>query len=192
MFNIKGDMKPITKHLTKLQKKQIPFAASKAINDTLKQVVKAEQVQMPKKLDRPTPFTSKAFRIKYAKKHTLHGEVQIKPIQWEYLKYQIEGGTRTKTRIPVPTSQAKLNKYGNIPGKRHGLVRNKKQFMNDRGVWERYGGKKNRKAKLVVAFENSVSYRKRFPFYKIADGVARSRFKKNLQRSIKHAIATAR
>lgn len=191
MFNIKGDLKPITKHLSKVQKKQIPFASANAINETLKQIVKAEQAQMPKKLDRPTPFTTKAFRIKYAKKHMLHGEVVIKPVQWEYLKYQIEGGRRTG-KIGVPTSNAKLNKYGNIPGRRKGLIRNKKQFMNDRGVWERYGGKRNPKAKLIVAFEPSVSYRKRFPFYKIADGVARSRFQKNFSRSIKRAIATAK
>ena len=73
MFNIKGDLKPITKHLTKLQKKQMPFAAATAINDTLKQVVKAEQMQIVKRLDRPTPFTVKAFKIKWAKKHALHG-----------------------------------------------------------------------------------------------------------------------
>jgi len=191
MFNVKGDLKPITKHLKRMQKKQIPFASAMAINDTLKQVVKAEQIQITKRLDRPTPFTVKAFKIKWAKKHALHGEVQIKPIQWKYLKYQIEGGTRTG-KIGVPTSNAKLNKYGNIPGRRKGLIRTKKQYMNDRGVWERSGGKRNPKTKLIVAFASSVTYRKRFPFQKIADGVARSQFKKNFRRSIKRAIATAK
>jgi hypothetical protein len=191
MFNIKGDLKPITKHLTRLQKKQMPFAAATAINDTLKQVVKAEQMQIVKRLDRPTPFTVKAFKIKWAKKHALHGEVIIKPLQWKYLKYQVEGGTRTG-RIGVPTANAKLNKYGNIPGRRKGLIRNKKQYMTDSGVWEKSGGKRNPKAKLIVAFVSSVTYNKRFPFKKIADGVARSQFQKNFKRSIKRAIATAR
>jgi hypothetical protein len=191
MFNIKGDLKPITKHLTKVQKKQIPFASAAAINETLKQVVKAEQMQITKRLDRPTPFTVKAFKIRYAKKHALHGEVIIKPAQWKYLKYQIEGGTRTG-KIGVPTANAKLNKYGNLPGRRKGLIRGKKQYMNDKGVWERSGGKKNPRSKLVVAFASSVTYTKRFPFYKIADGVARSQFQKNFQRSIKRAIASAR
>ena len=191
MFNVKGDLKPITKHLNRMQKKQMPFAAATAINDTLKQVVKAEQMQIVKRLDRPTPFTVKAFKIKWAKKHALHGEVVIKPAQWKYLKYQIEGGTRTG-KIGVPTTNAKLNKYGNIPGRRKGLIRNKKQYMTDSGVWERYGGKRNPKAKLIVAFASSVTYNKRFPFKKIADGVARSQFQKNFKRSIKRAIATAR
>lgn len=192
MFNVKGDLKPITKSLSRVQKKQIPFAASKAINDTLKQVVKAEQAQMHKKLDRPTPFTVKAFKIKYAKKHTLYGEVSIKPIQYEYLKYQIEGGTKVKKNIGVPTTNARLNRYGNIPSRRRGLVKGKKQFMTDTGVWQRYGGKKNQRAKLVVAFVDQVTYKKRFPFYKIADGVAKARFQRNMIKALEYATRTAR
>jgi len=68
MFNVKGDMKPIIKHLDKTQKKQIPFAAAQAINNTLFDIMKAEKAQLPKKLDRPTPFTMKAFKINKAKK----------------------------------------------------------------------------------------------------------------------------
>ena len=36
------------------------------------------------------------------------------PTQAEYLRYQIEGGTRTPkgTAIAVPTSNVKLNRYG--------------------------------------------------------------------------------
>jgi len=88
MLNIKGDLKNITRHLNRVQKKQIPFAASLAINNTLKQVVKAEKAQIVKKLDRPTPFTVNAFKINWSKKHRLHGEVVIKPAQWNYLSLQ--------------------------------------------------------------------------------------------------------
>ena len=63
MFNVKGDMKPIIKHLNKTQKKQIPFAVAQAINNTLFDIMKAEKAQMPKKLDRPTPFPLKALRL---------------------------------------------------------------------------------------------------------------------------------
>ena len=191
MFNIKGDMKPITKHLSKVQKKQIPFAAAQAINNTLFDIMKAEKVQMPKKLDRPTPFTMKAFRINKAKKHQLIGDIHITQQRWDYLKYQVEGGTRTGN-IGVPTKNAKLNKYGNIPNRRKGLIKNKKQFIatfnNLSGVWER-----NKSGiKLIIAFEKSVTYEKRFPFIKIADGVARAKFQRNFRRSLTKAIATAR
>ena len=40
------------------------------------------------------------------------------PTQAEYLRFQIEGGTRTPkgTAIAVPTSNVKLNRYGNLAG----------------------------------------------------------------------------
>jgi hypothetical protein len=191
MFSVKGSMKPVTKHLSKMQKKQIPFAAAQAINSTLFDVMKAEKAQLPKKLDRPTPFTMKAFKINKAKKTELVGDIHITPERWKYLKYQVEGGTRTGN-IGVPTKNAKLNKYGNIPMRRKGLIKKKNQFIatkgNISGVWE----KTRSGLKLIVAFEKSVSYEERFPFKRIAEGVARKKFQRNFKRSLARALATAK
>ena len=191
MFKVKGDMKRITKHLSKMQKKQIPFAAAQAINATLFDVMKAEKVQLPKKLDKPTPFTMKAFKINKAKKTELVGDIHITPERWKYLKYVVEGGTRTDN-IGVPTKNAKLNKYGNIPMRRKGLIKKKNQYIatigSVSGVWERTKSG----TKLIVAFEKSVTYEKQFPFKKIADGVARKKFQRNFKRSLSRALATAR
>ena len=206
MFNIKGDLKPIMKSLTKVQKKQIPFAAANAINNTLFDIQKAEKAQMPKKLDRPTPFTLKAFKINKAKKSMLVGDIHVMPAKYKYLKYQIEGGTRTGN-IGVPTKHAKLNKYGNIPNRKRGLIKNKNQFIgkinNVSGVWERghynksgsftsKGKSASTALKLIVAFENTVNYKKKFPFFKIADGVARKKFQRNMRLSLSRAERTAR
>ena len=191
MFNVKGDMKPIIKHLNKTQKKQIPFAAAQAINNTLFDIMKAEKAQLPKKLDRPTPFTMKAFKINKAKKTELIGDIHVMPERYKYLKYAIEGGTRTGN-IGVPTRHSKLNKYGNIPMRKKGLIKNKRQFIQTingvSGVWE----KSKSGLKLMVAFEKTVSYEKRFSFYKIADGIARKKFQRNFQKTLKRAIDTAR
>ena len=190
MFKIKGDMKPITRGLTKMQSKLIPSAAAKAINKTLFQIMDAEKAQMPKKLDRPTPFTVKAFKINMAKQHQLYGDIHIKPIQWGYLQYQVEGGTSVN-RVDIPTSNLKLNKYGNIPGKRTGYVKGNKFIKTIggiKGVWKKTGGKRNSKLKLLVVLDKTVTYRKRFPFYKIAGGVARARFQRNFARTMQQAI----
>ena len=191
MFNVKGDMKPIIKHLNKTQKRQIPFAAAQAINNTLFDIMKAEKAQLPKKLDRPTPFTMKAFKINKAKKTQLVGDIHVSPERYKYLKYAIEGGTRTGN-TGVPTKHAKLNKYGNIPMRKKGLIKNKRQFIKNigglSGVWE----KSTSGLKLMVAFENTVNYKKQFPFYKIAEGVARKKFQRNFQKTLKRAIDTAR
>ena len=191
MFNVKGDLKKVTKHLNKMQKKQIAFASAQAINETLFSILKAEKAQLPKKLDKPTPYTMKAFKVDKAKKTSLHGNVHVMPARYKYLKYAIEGGTRTGN-IGVPTNNSKLNKYGNIPMRKKGLIKNKKQFIKTinglSGVWER--SKKG--TKLMVAFENSVTYKKRFPFFKIADGIARRTFQRNLAKHLARAIATAK
>ena len=191
MFNVKGDLKPLIKHLSKVQKKQIPFAAANAINATLFDVMKAEKAQMPKKLDRPTPYTMKAFKINKAKKTMLVGDIHVMPERYKYLKYAIEGGTRTGN-IGVPTKHAKLNKFGNIPMRKKGLIKNKKQFIQTingvSGVWER----SKQGTKLMVAFENSVTYEKRFPFFKIAEAVARKKFQRNFKKSLARAMGSAR
>jgi hypothetical protein len=76
-----------------------------------------------RELDRPTPFTIKGVRWQGASKNDfktgrLHSRVYLMPTQAEYLRYQIEGDTRTPkgTAIGVPTSNVKLNRYGNLAG----------------------------------------------------------------------------
>ena len=191
MFNVKGDLKPMMKHMSKVQKRQIPFAAANAINTTLFDILKAEKAQMPKKLDRPKSYSVNAFKVNKAKKSMLVGDIHVMPERYKYLKYAIEGGTRTGN-IGVPTKHAKLNKFGNIPMRKKGLIKNKKQFIQTingvSGVWER----SKQGTKLMVAFENSVTYKKRFPFFKIAEAVARKKFQRNFKKSLARAMASAR
>ena len=179
------------KHMSKVQKRQIPFAAANAINTTLFDILKAEKAQMPKKLDRPKSYSVNAFKVNKAKKSMLVGDIHVMPERYKYLKYAIEGGTRTGN-IGVPTKHAKLNKFGNIPMRKKGLIKNKKQFIQTingvSGVWER----SKQGTKLMVAFENSVTYKKRFPFFKIAEAVARKKFQRNFKKSLARAMATAR
>tara|TARA_R110002012_G_scaffold318471_1_gene536953 strand:- start:42 stop:671 length:630 start_codon:yes stop_codon:yes gene_type:complete len=209
MFNIKGDLKPLTRSLTDIQKKQIPFAVSRAINDTLFDIQKAEKAQMPKKLDNPTPYTLKAFKINKAKKKQLVGDIHVMPQKYKYLKYAIEGGSQTGS-VPVPytrTGNIKLNKYGNIIGRKNGLVKKKSQFIGKvkgiTGVWERghiskkgnfttVGKSRSTNLRLLIGFKPVVNYKPRFPFYKIADGVARRKFIRHMSKSLKLALRSAK
>lgn len=194
--NVKHDLKRLTKRLDNIQKKQIPFAASQALNDTGFDARKALRAQAPKKLDRPTKFTVNAFRVRKSNKRNLRAVVYIDPLRWAYLKWAIEGGKRKVdgkgTGVPY---KAKLNKFGNIPGRKKGLIKKKKQFIATikgiTGVWERYG-KGGKDVRLMVAFEKDVQYERRFPFEKIVRGVAKNRFPKHLQRRLNRALATAR
>ena len=141
--SVKSNIKEITKFTTNVQKKQIPFATSVAINNTLFDLKTEMAKQMDKKLDRPTPFTKRGFFINKAKKNLLIGVLLMKDIVANYMQYQIEGGTRTTGKqIPVPYKpNARLNKFGNIIGKRTGLIKKSTQFIGNvsgtEGVYER-------------------------------------------------------
>lgn len=198
-ISIKSDLKRLAKDLTHLQKKQIPFATSQALNDVAIDAQKALKAQAQKKFDRPTKATINSFRYKRSTKRNLTAEVFIADYAVDYLKYQIEGGTRTAagrgTGVPV---NAKLNKYGNITGRRKGLIKNKRQFIATikgiTGVWE--GGRmakgKMQPLKLIVAFEKSVTYRKRFDYFKIINGVVKNKFNKHMHKRLTAAIASAK
>tara|TARA_R100001460_G_scaffold40724_1_gene76023 strand:- start:48 stop:635 length:588 start_codon:yes stop_codon:yes gene_type:complete len=192
--NVKDNIKEVTKWTTSVQKKQIPFATANAINQTLFQTRKVMMKQTQQKLDNPTPFTVKSYLVDKAKKTKLSGMLFIREAAEKYLKFQIDGGTRTSgKKFSIPTSNAKLNKYGNIIGKRTGLVKKKNQFLRTingiTGVWER---QKDNTLKLIIALKNSANYRPKLPFYTIAEKYAASRFNKNFINAMNKALKTAK
>lgn len=193
-INVKSNIKEITKFTTTVQKKQIPFATSVAINNTLFDLKKEMAKQMDKKLDRPTPFTRRGFFINKAKKNLLVGVLLMKDIVANYMQYQIEGGTRTTGKqIPVPYKpNARLNKFGNIIGKRTGLLKKNTQFIGNvsgtEGVYERT----KQGLKLIIGFERSVNYRPKFPFYVIAEKFSNAVFDKKFVKAFSRALRSAR
>ena len=194
-ISVKDNIKEVTKGLSKTHKEQIPFATASAINKTLFDLRKEMGKQTTKHLDRPTPFTQRGFVVGTAKKTTLKGMLFLKDVVEKYLKFQIEGGTRsTGKNIPIPYKpNARLNKFGNIIGKRSGLVKKSNQYIGEvngiNGVWEK---QKNGKNKLIIAFERSVNYRKRFPFYTIAEMFSKNVFDKNFTKAFLRAVRSSR
>lgn len=192
--DIKSNIKEVTKWTTSVQKKQIPFATANAINHTLFQTRKVMMKQTEQKLSNPTSFTVKSFLVAKAKKTTLSGMLFIREQAEKYLKFQIEGGTRSRgKKFAIPTSNAKLNKHGNIIGKRTGLVKKKSQFLQTingiTGVWER---QRDNKLKLIIALKNSANYKPKLPFYTIAEKYAASKFNKNFISAMNKALRTAK
>jgi hypothetical protein len=192
--SVKSNIKEITKFTTNVQKKQIPFATSVAINNTLFDLKTEMAKQMDKKLDRPTPFTKRGFFINKAKKNLLIGVLLMKDIVANYMQYQIEGGTRaTGKQIPVPYKpNARLNKFGNIIGKRTGLIKKSTQFIGNingtEGVYERT----KQGLKLIIGFERSVNYRPRFPFYVIAAKFSNAVFDRKFAKAFERALRSAK
>ena len=193
-IDIKTNAKELEKKLGMFQKKHMPEIVSDSINEVGVKSVNAMRSQLFKKLDKPTKFTYTGVKLFKAKARDLSALVFIPDIQAKYLEKQFEGGLRLpeKNKIPVPVDKAKINAFGNIKGKRTGLIKRNTEFMGNvkgiDGVWRRVGGKRNPKLKLIVALESSVFYRKRIEFYKTVKGVVQKNMDKILNKNLKRVV----
>ena len=208
-INIKADIKPLSKKLTSLQKKQIPFASSVSINKTGVKILSALGANASKKFEggatkqalrafkTPSGLKGKRPNIHFSTKKDLTAKVFMPDWAEKFLTFQVFGGQKTSGKpqgFGVPTANKKLNKFGNIAGRKSGLVKGKKQFIATikgiTGVWERYG-RGGRNVKLLIAFEKTVLYdNPKFPFFKIGEMVYKSQFPKIYQKELKKAIAS--
>lgn len=194
-ITVKSELYKLTKRLSDIQKKQIPFATAKALTSTAKHVQTKQAAQLEKDLDKPTPFTKRGFYVQGATRSKQYARVGIKDIQAKYLKLQIEGGTRkpNKKALIAPVQQRR-NKYGNMPrGKLKALRAKPNTFSGTingtAGLWERA---KSGKLKLLVSYAKEQKYEKRYDFVGTARAMARKQFPIELQKAIRFALRTAR
>lgn len=97
--------------------KQVPFAASKALNETTKRVQQATYDEMRKKFDRPTPYALRSMAITRSTKANLTAIVGLrtdspgKGMAWDKsLGHQFSGGARHWRKF-----EAALNRIGVLP-----------------------------------------------------------------------------
>ena len=138
----------------------------------------------------------KGFLIQqYAKKTNLTARIGFTDWASQYMSYQINGGTRPVTTVvPMNRYGGALNAYGSIPGRKNkGWARKRKQFFVESKGKTLLMRPKGRDDQIVVGVvaRNPV-YKKKFPFYKIADGLIKRVFPKEFNKSLKKALATAR
>ena len=208
-ISVKSNMKEIAKRIERKHQRQVPFAASQALNDVAKSAALESNAQTGKVFKGgAVAHTKRAFRYKNSHKTRLFSEVYVAP-QQGYMAYQIEGGTRfPKGRaVRVPTRNTKLNIYGNSTGSKLKAFRDNKakyftgvpKGMPDAGagIWERYGRKTKKggqRIRMVSAFQPKATYKAKFPFEKIVGGVVAdpvtgfgTRFRKRLDAAIRTA-----
>lgn len=216
-LDFSADFKQLERALSDVMQRQLPFAMMLALNDTAADVKDAEERDLEKTFDRPTPFTKRGVYVKRASKSTLTATVGMKPVQAAYLKLQASGGIRLpKRRALVIGAGLRRNKYGNLP---KGAVKraeaksdvffadgknNKTKHLSP-GLYRRpkYGkyrgggsGNKNvgnqKGPVLLAAFEPRAQYKKRLEFQPVALRKARGVYEGHLVRRLKQAQATAR
>jgi len=209
-ITISDNMKEVAKTLDSKYKRQIPFAASQALNDVAMFARKEANRQTDKKFEGgATGYTKRAFFYRRANKMNLLAEVFLRDSH-SYLEKQIEGGTERPDHKTILTStyKSKLNKYGNFTrGRLQQMINDKSKYFNGEpkghpewgaGIWERYGRKTKsggQRIRKVGAYIDEAKYKKRFPFYRIVSGIVESRtrgFTARFEERLASAVRTAR
>jgi len=204
-LSVQHNLDDLSRRLTRVEKDQVPFAASMAINNVAADVANAITAQMETYLDNPIPFTLKAYQARTgtfkgerATKKKLYADIIPGKIQAEYLKFQIEGGVRLpkQTAILVPTQFAPKNKYGNVPrARRKKLVAGGGEYFTagrrekkTPGIYQRT----SEGLRPMAFYVEQAEYKPLLPIDKIAAGVVSNRFGLRFDQALKRAMATAR
>jgi hypothetical protein len=165
----------------------IPEAVARGLNRTARSIEQRLLNEMERKLDRPTPFTLSAFALQRATASDQAARLHIKPWQWAYLRFAVEGGRVDKTVEPGPG--ARLNQYGNIPAKRRGLAgiagRYRDSFVGDvrgtLGAWQREG---RGGLRLIAAARRDAVRNPRLDLFGTAQAEAERRLERDIAQEI--------
>lgn len=208
MFTARSNIDEVQRRIQKIAKKT-KFAESEAINQSAKFAAMTQRSRARAAFDRPTPFllngiynpkTKLGFVGVFSRFSTL--EAQLIPgaprgnfreggrrIN-EVLFRQAFGGQRTpdKRALVVPVSPQAKNKYGNLPGGKIKklLARPDAVQLGARdglppGIYRRLRGGR---LKMLVAYEPSATYQRRFDYFGVGNKAFRKVFKKQFDRAL--------
>lgn len=96
-----GSPTRMTRRLQQVISRQIPFAASKSLNETGKVLLSVNKREMRKQFDNPVRYTLNAFYMKPSRKSDLRMSIRrkSKPSGKHYLEVQHKGGPRPKKGV---------------------------------------------------------------------------------------------
>lgn len=187
MLTINVDLSSAIGQLDDLQKRQVPFAASLAINKTAQSVKRRLIDEMVNVFDRPTPYTLDGMYIKPSDKRNLTAEIGLKRDTFKgipasrFLSSQIGGGTRSHKRfenalmkvgvlpkgfVALPVEETTpLDQYGNI---QRGLIIELLAYFRAFGEQGYHANISN--DKKTKMFENRIVKKRGKNFWKMKRG----------------------
>lgn len=136
-ISVRSNVKEISKKLSALAEKQLAFAASRAINDTVQDCRKTVPAEMKKVFRNPVARTLNSLRYKNSDKKSMEAKVWIEDFGGKgiapakYLGPEILGGNRSQKRFEralqkrglmqsgmfaMPAAAAPRDADGNVPG----------------------------------------------------------------------------
>lgn len=191
---------------------QIPFAASRALNDVAKQAAADLNTSTGKYFDRPTRFTQRGYYVsRYSSKTDLTVELDLRPIQRSYLLPSIQGGIRpqrpSERRLNIapawrPGRDATISSAtGNISraqaikalksGNTYFTIESRRGKLGP-GIYERKGRKRQQGVRSILRFQNLPHIPRRWPIERIARESVNASWADLMNRRMAEALATAR
>ena len=190
---------------------QLPYAASRALNDTARQAAADLNRSTTSYFQRPTPFTQRGYQVsRWSSKADLSAELNLRPIQARYLLPSIRGGVRPQrpserrigeayNRAWRPGLDARLDRYGNLPkttllaalrgasdqgGQSRFFQLDQSRGRLGPGVYQRMAG---RKVRNVLSFGPLPNIPQRWPVERIARESIGRNWPVNLSRWLEEA-----
>lgn len=218
MFTLRvhSDIKKVAKSLDALAKKQLPFATAQALTATAKNVQAAEVAAMKKMFKSPSAFTVRSVRVQGARKSKLEAMVFVMDAAAKYLiPYETGGSHKLASRALLNPKNIRLNQYGQLPKATIARLKARPDIFigpvqtahgTVNGVWQRStakpvigsNGKRLRKAnntgrlKLLIRFGDALPVKQRWNYRDIARKVVAQTFRREMDKAVAAAIATAR
>ena len=214
-LSIKHNIDEVTRGMSSIQKKQIPFATMLALNDTAFDLQRVYKAQTKQKFSEPTKFTQTGFAVEKAKKTNLKAVVYVTEKREDYMKLQVDGGVRHPKNkaiiIPNRSNSDDLAKWksGNLTkGAVKKIKKQKDKYFfgvpkgnpGSEGIWERYGRSatgsvSGARIRQVAKLSKQAKYKALFPWTSIGNGVAFSRskgFDSHFAKRLRFALNSAR
>ena len=194
---IKVDVREVERWLTHARR-QIPYALSKAINDTLFDARQALVAELPAYMTIRNRWTERGMRVAKASKATSTGAVGS---MREYMRAQVEGGKKHGAVPLVGRGRPRPQLKSTTPPSRwpRAMATRPQVFVGPAGhsrtvgVWQRLprraGGPQLR---LLYRLPRQVAVKPRYPLAKIVRQVVQSRWAEHCRRAAARALETAR
>ncbi|WP_299393254.1 hypothetical protein [Pelagibius sp.] len=198
-LSVRSNIKELERYLTRVQRRQLPFATSQALNGTIFAVRRrivgrtfGEAFKIRNKR-----FPSAAMRVKKATKKRLEATL-FDRLGRDYLQRHTTGGTKrpfTGRRLAVPTRKVKRTGTGKVPRSlQPTTLRNKPNVFVGRfkrpeaGLWRRTKAG----VQLLYTMPQTARIDRSFRFYEDATGVVNRQFNRRFFVALKRALRTAR
>ena len=199
---IKDTIKDYSRHLTWLEKKQLPFATALAQTRTAQAAQTAIQNHIKKVFSNRVTWWKKQqpTGVKIKMTHKSHVKGGASGVIWVYTdayfaRLQEEGGTKTPHTgglIAVPTSA--VPKARRKSGGAATMEKQKTVFYNrhTKRIYRRVGGKKSRRVKRLFNLVPTAQVKPRMDFEATGLREARRVFPEKFREALARALRTAR